>query len=181
MLTVYVCQVDIHTPSSSNNYSLYCIQCGNFAYYMADLTNKQKKELARLLYIKENFTQKEIAARVEVTEKTIGRWIQEEKWEDLKINFIISKEQELRRLLIQIRNLNDAIENREVGKRYATAPEADTLTKLAAASRNLMTETNVGQVIDVFIDFNDWLRSAVGVEKAQELGELQDKFVKSLL
>ena len=42
---------------------------------MADLSNLQKKEWAKLLFTKENLTQQEIAERVGVSRVTINKWI----------------------------------------------------------------------------------------------------------
>ncbi len=42
-----------------------------------------EREYAKLLFVKEGLPQKEIAERVKVTEKTIGKWIQEGNWKDL--------------------------------------------------------------------------------------------------
>ena len=41
---------------------------------MADLTNAQKKEWAKTLYLKENLTQQEIADRVGVSRVSVSNW-----------------------------------------------------------------------------------------------------------
>lgn len=51
---------------------------------MTELTNKQKKDWARMLYTKENLTQAEIAERVGVSRPTVNGWINKENWEQLK-------------------------------------------------------------------------------------------------
>ena len=48
---------------------------------MADLTIKQKKEWAAMLYLKENLTQVEIAEKTGVSKVTINKWVKGEKWE----------------------------------------------------------------------------------------------------
>ena len=47
---------------------------------MADLTNTQKKEWARTLYLRENLTQQEIADRVGVSRVTVSNWCRGGKW-----------------------------------------------------------------------------------------------------
>ncbi len=42
---------------------------------MADLTNAQKKEWAKTLYLKENLTQQEIADRVGVSRVSVSNWV----------------------------------------------------------------------------------------------------------
>ena len=60
---------------------------------MADkMTNEQRKEWAKLLFVKENLTQAEIAERVGVSRVTVNKWINTENWEHLKVSVTITKE-----------------------------------------------------------------------------------------
>ena len=45
---------------------------------MADLSNAQKKEWAKTLYLRENLTQQEIADRVGVSRVTVSNWVRAE-------------------------------------------------------------------------------------------------------
>lgn len=143
-------------------------------------TLKQKKEYAQVLYLKTPYTQKEIAVRVGVTEKTLGKWIKEGDWEMLKSSLIITKEQELRRMYHQLNELNNNIAGRTEGERYATSKEADIISKLSAAIKSLERDTSIADVVDVFIDFSNWLKEA-DFEMAQKFIGLQDEFVKHKL
>ena len=144
---------------------------------MASLTIKQKKALAKDLYLQTHFTQKEIASKVGVSEKTLSKWINTEGWKELKGASLITREQQRRRILLQIKALNDAIDKREEGKRYPTPKESDTLVKLSAAVNNLSANKPLNTVIDVFIDFLEWLRS-VNFEKSQEFSQFFDDYIK---
>lgn len=144
------------------------------------LTLKQKKDWAKLLYLKAQMNQKEISARVEVTEKTMGKWIETEKWEMLRSSYTITKEQELRRIYQQIHELNNFIEQREEGKRFASAKEADTMTKLAASARSLETETSIAQIIDTSIEIIRYIQQE-DFDKARELSDYFDSFIKHKL
>ena len=42
------------------------------------LSKLQEKDYAKMLFVSENLSQKEIAERVKVSEKTIGKWIKDE-------------------------------------------------------------------------------------------------------
>ena len=44
---------------------------------MTDLSTKKKKGLAEILYTRNNISQKEVAARVGVSEVTMSRWVNE--------------------------------------------------------------------------------------------------------
>lgn len=132
------------------------------------------------MYLQTPMNQKEIAAKVEVTPKTLGKWINTEGWEQLRASFVTTKQQELARIYQQINALNDAIQSREDGKRYAQPREADTLSKLASSARSLEIDTSVADVIDVFIDFSRWLQET-DYEKAKEFNDYQDTFIKHKL
>lgn len=141
---------------------------------------QQKKEFARLLYVQEGVTtQKELAARVGVSEQTISKWINQENWQQFRASLIITKDQELRRLYGQLIELNDAIEQREPGMRYASSREADTITKLSAAIRQLETDTSVADSINVLKDFIIFVRQQ-DPDQAREVTALADSFVRSL-
>jgi len=140
----------------------------------------EKKEWAKLLYLKENMTQKEIAAKVNVTEKTLSKWVNTERWEQMKASIIVTKSEELQRVYMQIRELNDFIFRRPEGERFANTKEADTLNKLTSAARDLETETSVSDIIDVSIRLLDWLRP-IDFNKAKELSNVFDIFIKDQL
>ncbi len=144
------------------------------------MTRAEKKEYAKLLFLKEAITQKEIAKRVQITEKTLSKWVTSEHWARMKSSLVITKEEELRRIYIQINELNNAIETREEGKKFASAKEADTLSKLAATARAMETDASLSDTIEVFKRFLNWMREH-DLEKAQEIVEYQDLFIKSIV
>jgi len=147
---------------------------------MADLSNAQKKDWAKVLYIKENITQKEIAARVNVTEKTLGKWIEKDNWEQYKSSLIVTKDEELRRIYMQINELNSFIFTRPIGERFANSKEADSLNKLAATARALETDTSVSEIIEVAKQIIAFVRKE-DLKKAQELSAIFDDFIKTKL
>lgn len=144
------------------------------------MKNDQKKELAKLLFINERLTQKEICARVDVSEKTLSKWVNAEDWKRLRQSLIITKEEQLRRIYEQIDELNVAISQREQGKRYANSKEGDTLAKLTASAKNLETEASVSDIISVSKKFLNWLRP-VDLDKAKEFANYMDSFIKEQL
>jgi len=145
---------------------------------MADLTIKQKKEWAKMLYTKENLTQAEIADRVGVSRVTVGKWINFEKWEHFKVSVTITKEEQLKNLYRQLQELNAAILKKPEGERYATTAEADTIAKLANAIRKMETELSLSEVISAFGGFINWLRS-IEPEKVKEISPIMDAYIKS--
>lgn len=138
----------------------------------------EKKEWARLLYIREStLTQKEIAEKVGVTQKTLNLWINKENWPKLRQSFIVTKEEQLRRIYMQIDELNTCIYQREEGRRFAVKGEADTLVKLTSAARVLETEASIADIIEVSKRFLSWLKN-FDFEKAKEFSALLDGFIR---
>ncbi len=145
---------------------------------MAELTLKQKREWALLLYTKENYGQKEIATKVGVSEVTISKWKKKYHWEELKVSITITKEEQLKHLYRQIAEINNGIANREEGQRYATPKEADSITKLANAIDKMETDIGLADIISTFKSFLAFLRKT-DLAKAQELVPFIDAFIKT--
>jgi transposase len=73
-----------------------------------------ERDFAKILFVNENISQKEIAARLKVTEKTIGKWIKEGNWEALKTSMLVTKDNQLTALYKQLETKNKEIENRPI-------------------------------------------------------------------
>jgi len=149
---------------------------------MTDLTNKQKKDWAKLLYLKTDMSQKEIAATVDVTEKTLSAWVNNinDNWQLLKSSYVITREQELRRIYNQISEMNTMIESREPGHRFADSKEADTLCKYAVMAKSLEVSTSISEIISVFSEFDEFIRE-VDYTMAKNIIGFQDAFIKHKL
>jgi len=145
-----------------------------------NITIGQKKEWAKLLFLKENMTQKEISEKVKVSEKTMSKWVVKENWEALKASITVTKEEALRRIYLQINEISKAIENKPEGHRYATGSEASDLAKLATTAKKLESEASIADIMEAFKRFLGWLR-VMDLEKAKEIVTLQDNFIRTLL
>ena len=137
----------------------------------------EKREYARLLFLREKLSQKEVAAKVDVSEKTISKWANDDKWDELKASSIVTRAEELSRIYMQIAELNDRIEAKPMGERYAAKDEAIALDKLTQAARRLETETSVAQIIDVSMGILEWLRT-VDFEEANRMANVFDRYIK---
>jgi DNA-binding XRE family transcriptional regulator len=147
-------------------------------------TMKLKRDYARMLYLKDNLTQQEIAERVGTSQQTICKWKADDNWDSLKANFVISRQETLSRTYAQINQvfsqLESLSESGELIIRTINPREADTLSKLAATAKALETELSISIYIDVFIKFGNWLREA-DFATSKKMVELQDSFIKEQL
>lgn len=147
---------------------------------MADLTNVQKKEWAKTLYMRENLTQQEIAERVGVSRVTVSNWVRAGKWEEQKAGLTLTRQEQVANLYRQVAEINRAISARAEGERFPNSKEADILGKLSAAIRNMEQETGIADIISVLTGFIEWLRP-FDLEKAKELTRLADAYIKDKL
>lgn len=140
------------------------------------MNNEQKKEFAKLLYIRERLTQKEVAARVGIGEHALGRWVKEYGWDKLRRSLLITKHEQIALLYSQLESLNELIAMREV--KVANNKEADVFIKLTASIRNLETELNVGDRVEIGMEFLEYVRSNAA-DKVGEVVELFDAYIKT--
>jgi transcriptional regulator with XRE-family HTH domain len=145
-----------------------------------ELSSEQKKDYARNLFLHENLTQDEIALRTGVTRKTVSRWMEGGNWRGLKVSITITREEQIRKLYDQLAALNEAISSREKGDRYATAAEADTITKLAGAIEKMEKEVGIAEIAGVARGLLDFVRK-MDVEKARDISYYLDAYIKSKL
>lgn len=147
---------------------------------MADLTNAQKKEWAKTLYLRENLTQQEIADRVGVSRVSVSNWVRAGKWEEQKAGITLTRQEQVANLYRQVAEINRTIAARPEGERFATSKEADILGKLAAAISKMEQEVGIADKISVLTDLINWLRP-VDLEKAKEITRLADAYIKDKL
>lgn len=147
---------------------------------MAELSTQQKRDWARTLYLRENLTQAEIAARVGVSRVTVNRWSQAGKWEEQKAGMTITREEQIANLYRQVAEINRVIAGRPEGERFATSKEADILSKLSKSIRKMETDAGIAESISVLTKFIDFLRP-LDLEKAKDVTRLADAFIKEML
>ncbi len=140
---------------------------------------QQIKDHAKMLFLHENLSQKEIADRVHISEVSLSKWINIENWDSLKVSITITREEQLKNLYRQLSELNRKIAEREES-RYANPAEADTISKLAGAINKMESDIGVADIVSVGKKFIGFVR-AYDVKKAQEITPLFDSFLKDSL
>lgn len=156
---------------------------------MGTLTNDQKKELARELYIQGNFTFAEIAEKVGSTRQTVSRWAEAGKWEDLKTYSTTGKDRILKNIYIRLEQLTqktldwEKLLKEHDGKVPAAyimmAPgkgHADEIIKLSAAAKKLETEMNIAGLVDAGMRFINYMRT-VDLDEAKKIAKYWDIFL----
>ncbi|MGZ3753590.1 MAG: hypothetical protein ACXVAY_01445 [Mucilaginibacter sp.] len=140
------------------------------------LKKAQEREYARVLYVSENLSNKELAERVGVTEKTIARWIEDGDWKRFRKSLLTTRQNQLNLMYDQLDWLNLEISMRDI--RVASSKEADTIMKLTASIKNLEVETSIGEIVEVARDFIDFVRKT-DLEMAKKITSLFDMFIQN--
>ena len=151
---------------------------------MARLTNDEKQRLqeyAKLLYVRENITsQTELAQKVGVTVKTIAQWINDGNWERYKRNLVLTRNEQMALLLEELEELNNVIQNKEQGKRYADYKESNIRRNLIKDIKELETKASISEAINALTGFLDFMR-ITDLDKSKEISHWVDMFIKHKL
>ena len=123
-------------------------------------------------------SQRDIADKLSVQEKTVGKWKTNGLWEEERNALELTVNKELPRILKQFKELNDNIEAREEGLRFATKEEVGILKEYRILLRSL-DEMPLSIVVNVIISLLNFVKSA-DLNKAKELSEWSDAFIKHI-
>ena len=148
---------------------------------METLTNKQKKEYAKILYLNTAMTQKEIAAKVDISENSMSAWVNDDKWDALKTALSITRESELKSLYKQLSLLNKQNEAWLEDDDPNTNPDYDAVRKLTKSIYELSEkQSGVGEIILAQMDFITFVQQQ-NMEHAQLINNYSDAFIKTRL
>jgi DNA-binding XRE family transcriptional regulator len=138
----------------------------------------QKQELAKLIYITEDVTQKELAERVDVTEKTVSKWIEDEGWSKLKRNIPLTRDELLASWYDELAELKAHIQNKPAGQKFADFKEAQLRRSLLKDIATLEQDSGIPEIISVMTSFVKFIRRN-DLENAKEVSHIADAFIKS--
>lgn len=85
-----------------------------------------ERKLGRNLFVKEGLNAKEVAERVKVDPATVGRWRQEDNWDDLRMAEMTSSDTLINDLKDDIRNFIEMRQKNEI----SASKSADGISKL---------------------------------------------------
>lgn len=147
---------------------------------MADLTTQQKREYAKMLYLKGGLTQAEIAERAGLSRQTISAAIKKEKWDILKAETAMTDEEMLQQIRQQINEVKQEIDSRPPKERKYTPADLDGLRKLYKTMKELKGEATVADMISFGEKFIAYVRP-IDIEFTKRFTDLYDAFIKDNL
>lgn len=147
---------------------------------MADLDKQQKKEYAKMLYLKGGLTQAEIADRSGLSRQTISSEIKKEKWDILKAEIAMTDEEMIQQIRVQINEVKQEIDSRPPDKRKYTPADLDGLRKLYKTMKELKGEATVADMVSFGEKFISYCRP-IDLEFTKRFTGLYDAFIKDNL
>lgn len=113
-----------------------------------------KKHLAKVLYVDNNLTQKEVAQRLNMSPVQINRWVKSGEWNTLKKANRITPKQIALDLQKRIFEISQACEE---DNRPMTIQETDQISKLNACIRDLDKSADLPTYIFAFEEFLNFM------------------------
>lgn len=137
----------------------------------------EKKEVAKLLYLTGEHTQKLISEKVDIAEKTMSKWVNEGEWEKLRQAKLITKENVIAKILTEMDDImsddNPTFED-ENGKTKKKPKKSDEIVKLAKSLSYLQNDKlMLPHVMQTFKMFNSFCEGLTN--------EMREDIVKEML
>jgi hypothetical protein len=118
-----------------------------------NLTESDKRELAKMLWVKDTHTPKQIAQIVGAGERTITKWAKDGKWDSWKKSLTTTKAEQIALMYDILAKLNrsarEALEDEEI----MVPPNTDAIIKISTAIDKLERETGLGDMIQTGLEF----------------------------
>lgn len=140
-----------------------------------NMSKKTEKLLARELYLATGLNRKELADRVGVSDKTMGKWVREGGWDDMRMAQQVTRDKLLRQAYTSLDRINREIENR------GGIPDKVLNDAKSTAVREIQTlEKNDGlsSTVAVMESFLSYLYSQ-NPNLAREVAPIQLKYVET--
>ena len=140
------------------------------------MTNKEKKQLAKSLYIKSNLNRKQIAHQVRCSQTSLRSWIKKEDWENIKEAETISRTRLLQDAYNQLKAINDKINNELGGVPNKELSDAKGVIRKEI---EVLSNMPLHNYVEVMIELTRWLQINHS-DKLLEVMELVDDFIRNI-
>ncbi len=117
-----------------------------------------QKQQAENLFLNTEKSQKEIAEQIGISPRTLYRWIQQGRWQELKSATRRMPSVLVKNIYSQLDDINYGIAKRERGERHPTKDESLTINRLMNCIGKVQKQTSQGQNIQFMMNFIDYVR-----------------------
>jgi len=140
----------------------------------------QLHDYAKMLFVVNKMTQKEISIKTGMSEVTVSKWANLGKWEELRTTISVTREERMRSTINQLTDLDNLIAGRAVNYRFPSKEESAIRRRLTGDLSALEVECNLKDVINVSILILEWIRP-FDTAKAKVISDLFDAYIKDQL
>lgn len=137
------------------------------------MNRKDKKDLARQLFLNTNLFQNEIAKSIGVSEATMSKWCKE--WEELKQAYSITKDEVVAHSYKAIAMVYKTAEEET---RALTSAECDQINKLGSLIEKVEKKASLPVIIQIFKEFEDFVKKS-DLPFAKKVNHLHSLFINS--
>lgn len=138
----------------------------------------EKRDYAKLLFIKEKLTQKEIAIRIDISQNTISKWANEGNWEAAQKSILLTREEQLRQMMNELDELNKEIANSPLKR--ANKEQTWVRSQLTGDIKKLESKVSSYDAFNVARGIGEYYRP-IDLDIAKQITELFDPYIKTLL
>lgn len=157
--------------------AFFCLGRGaQFCGMTAAFTTDEKKEWARLLFMKEEKSVDEVAAATGLEPAVVRGWAADGQWHGVRRTMATSRHYQLEKMYELLEQLTEKMN----ASNEINSKDADLLIKYTAAIKNLDLDTGIPQVVEVGTLFTTWLRRQ-DAALARETALHFDAFIKHRL
>ncbi len=125
-----------------------------------------------MYYILQGLTAKETAEKIDVSEKTLSKWIEDNGWKALKAGELTKPDTLIANCYDNIIAIQDAARNE---KRAITAKEADAMYKLSLTIKAVNKEFSIDVYSTVLQEYYNYIKT-IDLKFAQQTIDLADGF-----
>lgn len=154
-----------------------CFFIGRKMSNFGNMKMAEKKQLAQSLYVKSDFTRKQIAANAEVTEKTLRKWIDDGEWDKMKDALQVTRPQLLVEAYSQLKAVNEKIRDE-----FGNVPNKELSDAKGVLRKEIEILSNqpIHKYIEVFEDFIQFL-SKTEPKELSKFATLSQSFINELV
>jgi transposase-like protein len=135
----------------------------------------ERSHRARILYLTTGMSHRAIAEEVGVSERTVFTWVHKFGWERLRIAALQAPATIIENFTSELVEMQNAIKERDLGKRFPDNKEADVMRKLMLCIGGAKNTTSLSQNMQMMECFRDFVRP-LDKEFTQQLAHYADKF-----
>ncbi|MCW3123906.1 MAG: hypothetical protein JWQ38_3398 [Flavipsychrobacter sp.] len=141
------------------------------------LTQSERKEWAKTLFLNEDRTIPDIAIIVTTDESTVRAWVHEGDWIAQKERCVLSRASQLKYYYALLNKIKYTDEGT---LKEPTTKDADLMLKYSAIIKNLEVELSISDIVEVFESFIRWLQRR-DLALCKKLVPYMDAFIKERL